>query len=257
MSALEVVGYARTSVEDGDSIDAQREAIAKWADEHGHRLLDIYCDDGESGAVGADERPGLAAALAALEEPGERGLLVVHRLDRLGRALHVQEAALAVAWGQGARVYSAVEGEVLQDDPDDPMRKAMRQMAGVFAELERNLIRARMRGGRRRARAEGRHLGGDRPYGFGVVDEVEDGRPVRRLVPVPEEQRIIGRITHWRGRRDRRGRLTWPYARIADRLNSEGVPGPGGKAWYPMAVYRVHRRTMGAKAKETRRAGAA
>ncbi len=63
----------------------------------------------------------------------------------------MQEAILAQAWAAGGRVFAADAGEILADDADDPMRIAMRQMMGVFAQLERGMIRARMARGKRRA----------------------------------------------------------------------------------------------------------
>jgi len=46
------------------------------------------------------------------------------------------------------------QGEVERDEPDDPVRTAMRQMLGVFAQLEREMASstaapAKRRGGRR------------------------------------------------------------------------------------------------------------
>jgi DNA invertase Pin-like site-specific DNA recombinase len=88
---------------------------------------------------------------------------VVHRPDRLARELHVQEAALAHAWGLGdhVRVFEAAEGaEILRESPDDPQRRFLRQVLGAAAELERGLIRARLRGGQRRKQARGGYTGG-------------------------------------------------------------------------------------------------
>ena len=146
-AALNIAGYVRVSISNGngDSLDAQADAIREWASQHGLDLVAVHEDDGKSGALDENDRPGLAAALAALS--GGADALVFHRLDPLARELHVQEAALAKAWAQGARVFSVVYGEVLQDDPDDPMRKAMRQMMGVFGELERGIIGCGCRAG--------------------------------------------------------------------------------------------------------------
>jgi hypothetical protein len=44
-------------------------------------------------------------------------------------------------WRLGGKLYSSESGEVLPDGADDPMRTAMRQMAGVFSELERRSLR--------------------------------------------------------------------------------------------------------------------
>ena len=57
------------------------------------------------------------------------GGVVVYNLDRLARKLTVQEGVLATVWDRGGSVFSLGDGgEVQQDDPDDPMRTAMRQM---------------------------------------------------------------------------------------------------------------------------------
>ena len=121
----------------------------------------------------------LAAALAALEADADA--LVVANIDRLARALHVQEAVLAKAWAAGARVFSVTDGEILKDDPTDPMRTFVRQVMGAAAQLERGMVVARMQGGRRRLAAAGRHIGGTVPYGSSLAD---DGA----LVPVADEQ---------------------------------------------------------------------
>ena len=71
------------------------------------------------------------------------------RLDRLARNLTVQEGILATRGASDASIHAADLGEIARDDPDDPMRTALRQMVGVFAQLERGMIAARLRGGRR------------------------------------------------------------------------------------------------------------
>ena len=63
-------------------------------------------------------------------EDGTASGLVVYKLDELARSLTVQEGTLAKVWGLGGSVFSVDLGEVARDDPDDPMRTAMRQMVG-------------------------------------------------------------------------------------------------------------------------------
>jgi DNA invertase Pin-like site-specific DNA recombinase len=115
----------------------------------------------------------------------------VHRVDRLARALHIQEAILSRVWKAGGRVFTVDGGEVLQDDPSDPYRTFVRQVVGAAAQLERGMIRARMQAGRTRARAAGRHIGGSAPYGFTIA---VDGT----LVPIAIEQENIRRIVRMR-----------------------------------------------------------
>jgi DNA invertase Pin-like site-specific DNA recombinase len=88
--------------------------------------------------------------MADLREQRAQGLIVA-RLDRMARAVTIQEALLAIVWQLNGPVFAVdMGGEVPPDDPDDPMRTAMRQMAGVFAELDRRMIVKRLRDGRNR-----------------------------------------------------------------------------------------------------------
>lgn len=231
---MKLVTYCRTSTKNGagqDSLGAQADACHAWAAEHGHESVAVERDDGLSGGLGPEGRPGLQRALLALEQ-GEADGLVVHRLDRLARELHVQEAALAHAWsaGEGIHIFEAVEGEILRDDPSDPHRRFLRQVMGAAAELERGLIRARLAGGRERKAAAGGYIGGTRlhpRYGYELVDGA--------YVPVEGEQAVIARIASLRA-----AGASW--AAVADALNSEAVPPPSGAQWYPMTARRIAQR---------------
>ena len=86
--------------------------------------------------------------LGALRD-GEVDAVVVSDLTRLSRALTTQEALLASVWSYGGKIYTSDGEEVPRDDPDNPMRTAMRQMAGVFSQLERSMIAERLRDGRK------------------------------------------------------------------------------------------------------------
>jgi DNA invertase Pin-like site-specific DNA recombinase len=235
MSDMRLAVYVRTSTQNGagsDSLAAQEEACRAWAAENGHEIAAVQRDDALSGTLGVDDRPGLAAALLGLEHGGSDGI-VVHRIDRLARELHVQEVALAHAWsvGKHVAVFEAAEGgEVKRDDPNDPHRRFLRQVMGAAAELERGLIRARLQGGRRRKAAKGGYVGGKRlyrRYGYDLVDG--------EYVPREDERAVVWRIVAMRG-----DGLTW--AAVADALNAEGVMPPSGAAWYPMTARRIAQR---------------
>jgi DNA invertase Pin-like site-specific DNA recombinase len=227
---VRLVTYGRTSgTGNGDSLDAQEQACRVWAEANGHEIIAVCQDDGVCGAYTPEEREGLAEALALVEDREVSGM-VVRELDRLARELHVQEAVLARVWTAGGRVFEAArDGEVLRDDPDDPMRTAMRQMAGVFAQLERGVIALRLRRGRRRKRASGGYTGGP-TVAFGQRVEGE-GRDAR-LVADPQTLRTVEAIQQLR-----RSGLT--LAAIADRLNAEGAPTPRGGRWHITSVRRV------------------
>ena len=67
---------------------------------------------------------------------------------------------------------------MLQDDPDDLMRTAIRQVLGVFAELDRKTVVKGFGDGRPGKAAEGKHA-------VGVSAEISGGRPLdtRSLKP--------------------------------------------------------------------------
>lgn len=228
---MRIIIYARTSTANGagnDSLGAQEDVCRAWATEHGHDVVSVFVDDGLSGRLAVEQRPGLLAALMALED-GQADGLVVHRLDRLARELHVQEAALAQAWGAGEHVavFEAVEGEIKRNDPDDPQRTFLRQVLGAAAELERGLIRARLQGGRRRKAARGEWVGGHRihpRYGY----RVEHGA----YVPVEAEQRAIRRMAELRASGS-------TYRAIVAELVSEGIDPPPSGTWHPTTVRKV------------------
>lgn len=220
------VGYIRVSSAtqlDGYGLAAQEADIRKSVKSHGLKLTQVFRDEGVSGSLEAALRPGLAEALGRIES-GEAEVLLVPRLDRLARRLTIQEAALAQVWRHGGTVVAADQGEIVQDDPDDPMRTAMRQMMGVFGQLERSMIVARLRRGREMKRATGGYAAGRPPYGYRT-----DGGS---LVAVPEEQRAIKLA-----RRLRKRGLS--YRQIADRLEAEGLLPRSGGRWHPPMVSRL------------------
>ena len=86
-------------------------------------------------------------------------VLMVWSIDRLGRSvLHVANA-LAELDAAGVALYSDQQAI----DSTTPMGRAMIQMASVFGEQERQIIRSRVLAGLDRVRQQGKKLG--RPQG--------------------------------------------------------------------------------------------
>ena len=186
---MKVIGYIRVStdrqVDEGFGLEIQRSVIAQWAKSNGHKLVDVLADEGISGTLGVEHRPALSEALVHVAEGRVAGV-VVARLDRLARTLAVQEATLAHVWKHEGKVFAVDLGEVLQDDPEDPMRTAIRQFMGVFAQLERSMIAARLRAGRRIKHEQGGYAYGAPPFGYRSEAGV--------LVPDDREQLVVRRI---------------------------------------------------------------
>ncbi len=144
-----LIGYARVSKADGSqSLDLQRDAlIAAGVGE------DLIYSDRASGKK--DERPGLEACLKALRD-GD--VLVVWKLDRMGRSLHhlVKTVAGLSERGVGLKVLTGQGAQI------DTTTAHGRLSFGIFAslaEFESELIRERTMAGLAAARARGRKGG--------------------------------------------------------------------------------------------------
>lgn len=145
--------YLRVST-DGQTTENQRLALEAVAAQRGWQIVQTYADEGISGAKGRDQRP----ALDRMLKDGTRGrfdVLMFWSIDRLGRSTAAVAAALAELDAAGVAIYADKEGM----DATTPHGRAMLQMAAVFAELERGMIRERVNAGLDRARARGVRLG--------------------------------------------------------------------------------------------------
>lgn len=137
------VGYARVSTEE-QSLDLQINALRAANCTH------IFTDFGVSGK--GFDRPGLAEALAVLDSGG---ILVVWRLDRLGRSLPRLIELVDRLGQRGAEFQSLTESI----DTTSPGGRLIFHIMGALAEFERSLISERTRAGMQAARLKGIHLG--------------------------------------------------------------------------------------------------
>ena len=144
-----LIGYARVSKSDGHQVlDLQIDALTN----SGVKEENIYSDK-ISGSI--DDRIGLKNCLKALRE---NDILVVYKLDRLGRNLKhlIQTVEDLTKRKIGFKVLS---GQGVNIDTTTPAGKMIFSIFGALAEFERELIRERTIAGIQAARARGR-MGG-------------------------------------------------------------------------------------------------
>lgn len=202
-----IIGYVRVSTEEqADSrlgLDAQRAAILDEARRRGWAEADLtFIEDAGYTAKNLN-RPGIRAALKALET-GQADTLVVAKLDRLTRSMADFTGLLQAA----AKHRWALVALDLQVDTTTPNGEAMAYVVAVFANLERRLISERTTAGLAEAARRGVRLGRPPSLPDAVVD------------------RIVA---------ERRGGAT--LQAIADGLSAEGVAGAqGGRRWYASTV---------------------
>lgn len=144
-----VFAYCRVSTSD-QTTDNQVQEIANA----GYKLTPArVITETISGSVAASEREGWGRLLTKLEE-GD--VLVVTKLDRLGRnAMDVRATVEGLA-GMGVRVHCLALGGM---DLTSPAGKMTMGVINAMAEFERDLLIERTQAGLARAKAEGKSLG--------------------------------------------------------------------------------------------------
>lgn len=190
---LSCVLYIRVStklqVEKGESIDAQRFELTRYAEAHGMRVLGEYVDAGFSGK-NVRGRPQFRQMLDDIikEQPGRRPTYVlVFKLSRFGRNAADTWNSLQMLQDYGVELCCVKDGI----DSATTMGKAMLSIAAVFAEMERDNIRTQTMSGREEKARKGYWNGGQAPYGYRLVDR---GGKFKELVVDEDEAKVVRKI---------------------------------------------------------------
>jgi DNA invertase Pin-like site-specific DNA recombinase len=223
------VSTAQQAEEERFGLPRQRHDVEQFiVRSDGEHVLVAEYVEVASGTNGIAGRVALPDLLTALRD-GEFDGIVISDITRLSRLLTTQEALLASVWASGGRIFTSDGAEVAQDDPDDPMRTAMRQMSGVFAQLERSMISKRLRDGRKaKARVTPGYAWTFAPAGF---EKVDGALVVQADAPIWQAQQRA---------RDLRGQGMTLRA-VAEVLTSDGLPTPSGAytGWSAIQVSRL------------------
>jgi DNA invertase Pin-like site-specific DNA recombinase len=211
-----IVAYIRVSTsQQGRSrlgIEAQREALARFADNEGYEIIAEFVEvETGKGSDALDRRPELAVALAKARTV--RCPVAVAKLDRLSRNVHFISGLMA----------HRVPFVVAELGPDvDPF---VLHLYAALAEKERALIAGRTKSALAAAKAKGVRLGNPRlgeARGRAVAAlQTEADRAAGNVVPIIAEIRKSGSTT---------------LRAIAEALNARGVPTPRGGRWHAMSV---------------------
>src|SRR4051812_31573399 len=214
------VAYLRVSSEQqgrsGLGIDAQHQAVGRFAAEHGFTVVGTYAEV-ETGKVAdaLDRRPQLAAALRRAK--AERCPVLVAKLDRLSRDVAFVSGLMA----------QRVPFIVAELGPDvDPF---MLHVYAALAEKERALISARTREALAAAKARGVRLGNrtnldEATRRSTAVRSAAADRHAANVLPVIEGIRRGGAKS---------------LRQVAAALTVRGVRMPRGGAWTAAAVKSV------------------
>ncbi|GAB6127221.1 recombinase family protein [Humidesulfovibrio idahonensis] len=192
---------------EGDGFRRQEAEIEAYAKSHGYEVAHVYREEGVPGTACEADRPAFQDMVSAILRNGVR-TIIVEGLDRLAREYRIQETLLVYLASKGISLIAARTGEnVTEAVMADPMRKALVQIQGVFAELEKGMLVKKLRQARDRKReVEGRC----------------EGRPAYTKDTLPEALRIaLGAIKAMRRTNPGQKRKSYPV--VAAELNSMGI----------------------------------
>jgi DNA invertase Pin-like site-specific DNA recombinase len=214
-----LVAYVRVSTatqsRSGLGIEAQREALARFAQAEGFELSRVFVEvETGKGSDALERRPQLAAALA--EARRKRCPVAVAKLDRLSRDVHFISGLMA----------HRVPFLVAELGPEvDPF---ILHLFAALAEKERAMIGARTKAALAAAKARGVKLGGPklaqaRKMALETIGAAADSHAAN-VLPIIREIRKAGATT---------------LREIAEALNARGVQTARGGHWYAMTVRNV------------------
>ncbi len=148
---VRVALYARVST-DAQDPEVQLSAVRSHAANRGWEIVEEFIDKGFSGAK--EKRPALDRLMRAAWDRKFQAVLV-WRFDRFARSVKHLMSALEKFRSFRIEIISLQE----QFDTSTPIGHAMFTIIGAMAQLERDIIRERVKAGLDRARARGVRLG--------------------------------------------------------------------------------------------------
>jgi DNA invertase Pin-like site-specific DNA recombinase len=160
-------GYCRVSGKsqiDKDGFIRQEQSIRQYARAHSIELVQIFREEGVSGTTDETARPAFQQMLSEILKDGVK-LIIIEGLDRLAREYRIQESLLIYLASKGIDLVSArTEENVTQAVIADPMKKALVQMQGIFAELEKSLLVKKLKEARDRKKKKDGKCEGRKSY---------------------------------------------------------------------------------------------
>ena len=220
----ESVGYCRVSSvgqqANGTGLDRQEKTIRAYAKKAGYKIGKVYL---ESHTGTEESRPVFDDMIAELLGNGCR-VIICERLDRIARDLAVQTSIFALLTGNGIALLDAsTQQNVTESMESDPMMRAMVQMQGTFAELDKRLLVKKLKKGREAKKQKTGRCEGGKPYGH-YPGESETLAIIKELYRKPY------------------GEPRMSFEGIARALNDRGIKARCGRPWRGGSVKGIIRR---------------
>ena len=230
--------YARVSTDEqtrGHSLDTQIADAQAFAQREGLDVVQIYREDGVSGAE--RDRPELNRLI---DDVASFGVVLVRHIDRLARDAEFALYLSNLLHSKGVEIYALQEG--MRDTAgEDRLTYGVR---ALVAEEERKRTTERMIRGKQEAAREGKWHGGERPFGTVLVPhrsgrghtlDIDTGEAaaIRRVYElIVLEGQSAYQAAQWlndQGIRTRRGKQ-WTHQNLKFLLKNRRLTG-AGQSW--------------------------
>jgi len=211
----------------GHGFDRQLKTIKKFCDRSGYRIDRVFKEQ-VSGTKNEVHRPVFNEMVEEILSNSVH-IVIVESLDRLAREYRIQETLLIYLASKGVTLIAANTGEdITAAMQEDPMKRALIQIQGVFAELDKRQLSLRLYKGRRKKREEENWKEGPKPYG--------------QHPDHPKEKETLRKIAYMR-RRTSKDKSPRTFQSIADQLNKEGIKTRSGREWSASLVCNILRKS--------------
>lgn len=249
-SCARAVAYYRHSAQDRqeNSIPLQQEQVREWAREHHVEIIHEFVDPGRSGLT-AEGRPGFNEMMDDwVRKRFDFQYVLCLDVSRWGRFQDIDLSAQysAECKRHGKTVVYTTIGMPREDDPLYPVYVQFERFRA--AQYSRELSDKVFRGCVRIAQ-QGYWAGGSPPYGLARVLLDESRRPLHVLKPGERKSIQNQRVTLAAGDKEHAAIVRRAFRELTERardtrdiaegLNRDGVPSPGGKRWDSDKVLRL------------------
>ena len=171
MKKHKVAIYIRVStkkqVEEGYSLDAQRERLEKMCETNGYIIYKVYADEGKSGKD--TNRPAFQEMMKDMRE-GKFDKILVMKLDRISRSVIDLEVMIKDMQKYDVHFESASE----KIDTSSSFGMMFVRLLAIFAQFERERISERIYDAFEEMVATGKPITGNQPIGY----KIENGKVV-------------------------------------------------------------------------------
>jgi DNA invertase Pin-like site-specific DNA recombinase len=150
------IAYLRVSTEE-QTVQTQKIAITKWAQDHDYHMLYFFEDPAVSGKIPATSRKGFQDLMEFVRLSKVEAVLV-YELSRVGRTFWDTLDAIKVIEEHSPLISCSPRESFLQTT-DPSIRKLMISILTWVAEREREMLVQRTKDGMNRARIAGKEIG--------------------------------------------------------------------------------------------------